>query len=73
MEEQRMWYYFTFGSGQKHCGHYVKRFGTYGEARQQMVDKYGDKWAFQYSEDEWKKWENDPNRGWDMETELVED
>ena len=70
--EEKKWYYFTFGSNQKHCGHYVKRFGTYGEARQQMFDKYGDNWAFQYSEDDWKKWESDENRGWDMETELKE-
>jgi hypothetical protein len=29
--------------------------GTYAEAREKMVEKYGIKWAFQYSWDEWEK------------------
>ena len=49
-------YIFTFGVGQKHAGYYVKASGTYGEARQKMVDKYGLDWAFQYTEEEWQKW-----------------
>lgn len=43
------WYYFTFDNG-----HYVKFYGTYESTRAQMFSEYGDKWAFQYSEDEWK-------------------
>lgn len=61
---------FTFGCGQHHAGHYVKIFGTYGSAREQMFKRFGKEWCFQYSEDEWKKIENDPNRCWPMETEL---
>lgn len=50
------WYIFTFGCGQKHAGHYVKFYGTYGEAREQMCEKYGNEWAFQYSDAEWQDW-----------------
>lgn len=48
-------YYFTFlmsDSPRRMC-YYVEE-GTYEEARQKMVDKYGTDWAFQYSEEEWK-------------------
>ena len=51
------YYIFTFGQGQEHAGHYVKIFGTYGEAREKMFDRYGEKWAFQYSAEDWKEWE----------------
>lgn len=47
---------FTFGSNQPNAGHYVKFFGTFQEARQQMMDKYGLAWAFQYSEYEWNRY-----------------
>lgn len=53
--EEMQWYIFTFGSGQKYAGHYVKFFGTYNTAREQMVMQYGDKWAFQYSQREWNR------------------
>lgn len=56
MSETKQWYIFTFGVGQQHAGHYVKFFGTYAEARQQMIDKYGLSWGFQYSEAEWNDW-----------------
>lgn len=55
MEEEQNWI-FTFGSGQPHEGHYVKIFGTYGDARDEMFLRYGRNWAFQYSEDEWNDW-----------------
>ena len=45
---------FTFGIGHENAGHYVKIEGTYESARQKMFDRFGDKWAFQYSEKEWK-------------------
>lgn len=51
--EREQWWYFTFGCGQKHAGHYVKFFGRYYEAREKMFATFGKQWAFQYSEDEW--------------------
>ena len=72
MNEQG-WYYFTFGYGQEHSGHYVKFFGTYAEAREQMINAYGHKWAFQYSEDEWMEWVDRCKRDgseWMIEKEL---
>lgn len=71
MKQQKHEYWiFTFGSGQQHAGYYVKIMGTFGEARQKMIDRYGLKWGFQYSEEEWEKFEQDPNRWWPMEKEL---
>lgn len=64
------WWYFTFGSGQEHEGFYVKIKGDFSTARGKMFEKYGNKWAFQYSEKEWKTTEADPNRWWSMEKEL---
>lgn len=61
---------FTFGVGQQYSGKFVKIKGTYDEARDEMCRRYGDKWAFQYSIDEWEELESDPNRYWPMETEL---
>ena len=55
MSNEQYWI-FTFGCGQKHEGRYVKIFGTYGTAREKMVERYGLNWAFQYSEKEWKEW-----------------
>ena len=50
------WWYFTFGYGQEHEGHYVRIKGTFSEARRKMLDKYGQAWGFQYSEKQWKDW-----------------
>ena len=61
---------FTFGGDQKHAGKYVKIRGTAVSARDKMFNKYGDKWGFQYSEEEWENMKNDPRRWWDLETEL---
>lgn len=52
--KEEVWY-FTFGCGQEHAGHYVKIKGTFSEARAKMFDRFGDKWAFQYSEQEWNE------------------
>lgn len=60
---KRQYWIFTFGCGQQHAGFYVKIWGTFGEARQKMFDKYGSEWSFQYSEEKWKEIENDP-RAW---------
>lgn len=50
-------YYFTFGCGiddpHRHCYH-VEVAENYEKAREQMVDKFGTDWAFQYTEDDWK-------------------
>jgi hypothetical protein len=46
-EEKRHWY-FTFGGCHFHHNGYVKIYGTYGDAREQMVEWFGTHWAFQY-------------------------
>ena len=59
MEEpitSKQWFVFTFGCGQPNEGMYVKVFGTYGEARRKMIDKYGREWSFQYTMQEWEDW-----------------
>jgi hypothetical protein len=67
------WWYFTFGCGQPHEGHFVKIFGTFDEARAEMISRYGLAWAFQYSEKQWHEWENKCRTEgmlWMLETEL---
>ena len=54
--EHKQWLVFTFGADQPNAGKYVRIFGTYGEAREKMFAKYGKKWSFQYSEEEWSEW-----------------
>jgi len=50
MTKQENWY-FTFGIGQGSLAkRYVKIPGTYSEARDRMVEMFGTKFAFQYSE-----------------------
>ena len=34
---------------------------SYEEAREKMVERWGTKWAFQYSEEDWVLSPNDPN------------
>lgn len=67
--ERRNWI-FTFGSNHQFAGKYVKIFGTYESAREEMFRVFGDKWAFQYPEETWKDMEDDPKRMWPMEEEL---
>lgn len=43
---------------------------SWGAARAKMCDMYGTRWCFQYSEEEWESYRNDPNRYWQMEREL---
>lgn len=52
MSDKKQWYYFTFLYGSKNRNKYVKFYGTYSEAREQMFKHFGDKWAFQYDEKE---------------------
>ena len=70
--DNQTWWIFTFGSNQQNAGHYVRFFGTYAEARQQMVDKYGLAWAFQYSEYEWNRY-RELHPFVKLETELREE
>ena len=65
-------WYFTFGCCQEHAGHYVRIFGTFGEARMEMFRRHGSSWAFQYSEKQWNDMKNDPERCWEWPTELTE-
>lgn len=67
---------FTFGCGRDvygdNAGKAVKVYASsYGEAREKMCEKYGTKWAFQYSAKDWNKIKNDPKRFWEME-EVME-
>ena len=57
--EKRQWWVFTFGCGQQHENCYVKIYGTFGEARTEMFNNYGEEWAFQYSEERWSEWEKE--------------
>ena len=48
-------YYFTFLTSDKlHRKCYHVEEGSYVEARNKMITKYGTNWAFQYNEEEWK-------------------
>lgn len=71
-EEKEQWWVFTFGYGQEHAGQCVKIRGTFDGARSKMINKYGTKWAFQYSQEQWERIKNDPLRNWPMETAVVE-
>lgn len=68
------WWVFTFGCGHPHVGTYVKIRGTYNQAREKMVAKYGLNWAFQYFIEEWEKHKADPvMRHWlEVELEVIE-
>ena len=55
-ERKPEWWFFTFGYGQPHAGHYVRIYGTFDSAREKMFRKYGSAWGFQYSEEEWNNW-----------------
>lgn len=62
---------FTFGSGQKHEGCYVRvTAASYADARRKMVEKYGIEWAFQYSEDDWDRWSKNRPYYIPIETEI---
>lgn len=66
------WWIFTFcNDGSEKAGKCVKIKGSYGEAREKMFDKYGEYFAFQYSEAEWEKNWNNPNREYQME-DIIE-
>ena len=68
----QQWFIFTFGCGQPHEDKYVRVFGTFGEARAKMIDKYGRQWAFQYTSEEWCNWLRDKPKWLPAETLLEE-
>ena len=48
-------FYFTFGFGQKFEGCYtIIEAEDYEKAREEMFKRFGDKWAFQYTEEQWQ-------------------
>lgn len=65
-------FYFTFCGDGENAGHYIKITACgFSEAREEMFKMYGDKWAFQYAEKEWKDWElRAKQTGCPIETEL---
>ena len=48
MSDHKQDWYFTFGFGHQYPNCYTVIHGTMGEAREEMVRRHGDKWAFQY-------------------------
>lgn len=64
-------YYFTFGCGiddpHRNC-YTVIQAESYDEARDIMFDRFGDKWAFQYDEEDWFI---DPNKDDDFELKAL--
>ena len=63
MDNKEQYWCFTFGCGQENEGFYVKVKGSFGEARAKMVERYGNKWGFQYSEEEWNEYEKKNKEG----------
>ena len=46
-------YVFTFGDCHKYAGRYLVLKGTFNETRKKAFELFGDKWAFQYTMEEW--------------------
>jgi len=47
---------FTFGSGQPMAGHYQEIHAESPEqARDRMISLYGNKWSFQYTDQQWEE------------------
>ncbi len=56
--QKELWY-FTFGNGSILRNNFVVVPGTYDEARTKIAERYGNKWAFQYSQ---KDFEGQPEK-----------
>lgn len=70
-EDNRPYWIFTFGTGQKNEGKYVKIYGHFAEARDKMIARYGLAWGFQYSMTEWRDWQREAAQmGYPIETLL---
>ena len=65
-------YIFTFGSDHLLGQHYQPIYAkSASAARVKMLSRYGEDWAFQYTEEEWEKWEKTTKRlGIIIEREL---
>ena len=65
-------WYFTFLSDDFTKGDYVQpiRAKSFGEARSKMFELYGEKWCFQYSEEQWEDWNRRRPHGFPIEREL---
>lgn len=65
------WYFTFMGSDEVHrnCVQPIIA-NSYMEARYAMFEKYGDNWAFQYSEDQWNDWNITRPVGFPIEREL---
>ena len=61
---------FTFGDGHELEGKCVRIPGTWEEARQKMINKYGLHWAFQYSAEEWENMKKNKWYGEFLEKEV---
>jgi hypothetical protein len=69
MEKQR--FYFTFGDGHMYSGCCQPIMADdYYSARARMMKEYGNKWAFQYTEEQWNGMKNNPHRHYRIEEEL---
>ena len=51
MAQKQNWI-FTWGYGQAFPNQYIKIFGTFDSARQEMFERFDSKWSFQYPESE---------------------
>ena len=54
VDKEQEWL-FTFGFGQPNQNTFVRIWGTFESAREEMFRRYGDKWAFQYPSSEEKE------------------
>ena len=51
---ERFYFTFPFRDVQHYNCYHVEEAETYEEARDKMVERFGEDWAFQYDEDQWK-------------------
>jgi hypothetical protein len=60
MKEKRQWWIFTFLDRKSDEEKPVKVYGTYEEARKEVFKKYGNKYVFVYTEEEWNEINKNP-------------
>ncbi len=70
-EHDEYWIFTFLNDGTWRAGKCIKIKGSYSEARDKMIYRYGTYFGFQYSEKEWEEKWNDPNRYYAME-DIVE-
>jgi len=69
MNKKEEWI-FTFCCGSENGGKCVRIAGSYREARDEMVARFGSEWAFQYPAEEWDEWKEDPIKAGYLEKEV---